>query len=158
MIVANMPSVHGPPKLEPDTVIVHAMAEFLDTAGRDYFAPDFLDRRGESAHAFITPSGVVIEAREYSQGAWHAREFNYNSLGVEFLVPGVHTYATFAKAIKRRYVTRQAYQAGVELVRLWVEWAPHGLDILRHSDVSPGRKIDPGTGFPWKRFLEDVRT
>lgn len=157
MIVANMPSVHGPSKLEPDTIIVHAMAEFLDTAGRDYFAPDFLDRRGESAHAFITPSGVVIEAREYGEGAWHAREYNYNSLGVEFLVPGVHTYATFAKTIRSSYVTSKAYKAGVELVRFWIDASPLTIDVLRHSDVSPGRKIDPGAGFPWTKFIKDVR-
>ena len=30
-----------------------------------------------------------------------------------------------------------------------------GLD--RHSDLSPGRKFDPGTGFDWGYLLENVK-
>ena len=99
--------------------------------------------------------GVIIRSRKDEEGGYHAKGFNSNSLGVEFLVPGLHTYATFTNAIKKKYLSTAQYNAGVELVKSWID--KHEIsNIDRHSDLSPGRKVDPGQGFPWQRFLEDT--
>ncbi len=155
MNFAHMPSEYGGGDNEPGLIVVHAMAEFLDTAAEDFFAPDFLDTLGLSAHVFVTPSGVPIRCRDDDQVAWHSKGFNGNSLGIEFLVPGLHTYSTFVQAIATDWVTPAAFTCGVEVIKGWL--AEHDIPLIRrHSDLSPGRKVDPGNGFPWKALLETV--
>lgn len=157
MIVAQIPLLDGRGRNEPKMVVVHAMAEFVEQGNRDLPAWDLLAKLDLSAHAFVTPSGVVVRSRDDDQGAWHAKGFNRDSLGIEFLVPGVHTYSTFLKRMKEPYLSDAQYAAGVELVREWVRRYEISPDqVVRHSDVDPGRKHDPGDGFPWKRFVEEV--
>ena len=139
----------------PKRIVVHAMGEYIDTEPIDYHAVDWLRKLGLSAHAFVTPSGVVVRSRKDEQGAYHAKGHNSGSLGVEFLVPGLHTYATFVAAIKKKYLTKPQYEAGVEAVKRWKD-RYELTTIVRHSDLSPDRKVDPGKGFPWERFLSDT--
>lgn len=134
---------------------MHAMAEYLRVDGKIVSAADFLLRIKLSAHVLITPSGRRVRLREDEQGAHHARKFNRNSLGIEFLVPGIHTYDTFLAAIQQPYVTDAAWRAGVVQTREWREL--HNIAAIdRHSDVDPDRKKDPGKGFAWLDFLEAV--
>lgn len=154
MNIVNQPSPHGFNRSsEPDMIIVHCMAEYVG----DKFAPDFLESIKLSAHALVVPDGTVIRCREDNQGAHHAKGFNATSLGVEFLVPGYHDYASFLEAIKEPWVVGAQYEAGVELVKDWAQTYDIPREkVLRHSDVSPERKVDPGKGFPWEAFLADV--
>lgn len=140
----------------PKRIVIHAMGEYIQRAGdKPVHAIEYLRWRGFSAHAFITSSGVVIRGRHDWQGAYHAKRFNTDSLGVEFLVPGIHTYGSFKKKIKENYLTGYQYQAGVEFVLEWVK--KYEIDLIeRHSDISPDRKVDPGKGFPWAQFMIDV--
>lgn len=156
MKIAQIPLEKGASNQKPERIVIHAMGEFIDTDPHDYYAPEFLRKIGLSAHAFITPSGVIIKSRKCSQGAYHAKGYNVNSLGIEFLVPGVHTYSTFIETIKMPYLTSAQYQAGIDLVRHWVKEYDIR-SISRHSDLSPGRKVDPGEGFPWNRFISEAR-
>jgi len=136
---------------KPTQIVIHAMGEFVG----GMFAPDFLRSVELSAHALVTPSGVVIRTRTDQHGAYHASGHNVNSLGVEVLVGGVHDYGSFVKAIKSDWVTPQQFGATVELVKAWR--SKHGINtVVRHSDISPGRKVDPGEGFMWERFLKEV--
>ena len=135
----------------PTQIVIHAMGEFIG----NQHAPDFLRSVELSAHALVTPSGVVIRTRADQYGAYHARSHNLTSLGVEVLVSGVHDYGTFTKAIKTDWVTPQQWDATVELVRGWRK--SHNIDtVVRHSDLDPGRKVDPGDGFSWERFLKAI--
>jgi N-acetyl-anhydromuramyl-L-alanine amidase AmpD len=148
----------GADRQQPVRIVVHAMAEYIwgGAAGYDQHAVDFLRKAGLSAHALVTPSGVVIRCRGDLQGAYHARGFNLDSLGVEFLVPGVHTYQSFLGAILGPYISGPQYQAGVELVKSWIQ--AHDITLIDgHSDLDPGRKYDPGAGFPMDSFLGDVK-
>lgn len=140
---------------DPSMIVVHAMAEYIDVGRRPQHAWEFLAANGLSAHALITPSGVVIVSRLETEGAYHARNYNNLSFGIEFLVPGVHTYASFLEAIKEPYLSDMQYQQGVTLVREWKERYPIKT-VVGHSQLDPIRKRDPGEGFPWDRFGEDI--
>ena len=141
----------------PKMIVIHAMGEYIALEDGSYMhAPDFLEYDKKSAHVLITPNGGVLRLRNDDETASHAKNFNTNSLGMEILVAGKHTYKTFAKAIDQHYVTDEQYAAAVAQCREWVE-KYNITRIVRHSDLSPGRKIDPGDGFLWDKFLIDVR-
>ena len=147
---------HGSPGLnEPKRIIVHAMAEYIIDGKRTDHAVPFLERYRLSAHALVAPDGSIYRCREDDEKAWHAKGYNRDSLGIEFLVPGDHDYGSFLEAIKRPYLTDAEYTNGLEQVREWMDLYPV-VSVDRHSDVSPGRKVDPGDGFPWEEFKADL--
>ena len=153
MIITN-PLSHGSKSNTPDLIVIHAMGEYIE-GEPDMWAPAFLDKLGLSAHALVTPDGNIIRCREDYQGAWHAKGFNNNSLGIEFLVEGTHTYGSFMNAIRKPYLTDKQFEAGLKQVRDWLE--RHKIEKIKaHSELSPGRKYDPGLGFPWEVFLQEL--
>jgi len=138
----------------PRMIVVHAMGEYI-LDPHPIHAPDFLGKLGYSAHALITPTGHTIICRDPNQGAYHARGFNTDSLGIEFLVKGEHNYGSFLEMIKTDWVGPSQWQEGVSLVREWMKQY-HITEVVRHSDISPGRKVDPGTGFDWDKFQQEI--
>jgi len=156
METSSMHNAYGASHQSPKMIVVHAMGEYVTPDGISYeSAPDFLENLGLSAHALVQPNGMILRLREDTEGAYHARGFNTDSLGIEILVPGKHTYGTFIKAIGTKYVSDAQYTAALEQCREWVQ--KFGITkIVRHSDISPGRKVDPGRGFPWEAFLQEV--
>jgi len=153
LIIKHNP--HGSAQQTPGRVVLHAMGEFILHEGKILPAEDFLLKQGLSAHVLVTPRGEEIKLRKDDEGAYHARGFNKNSLGIEFLVPGIHTYETFLDAIKRNYLTDAAYDTGVNVVCTWC--LLHNIQSIdRHSFLDPSRKYDPGAGFPYQKFIDDV--
>lgn len=154
MNIIDWPLEDGANKQQPNRIVVHAMGEFIKDGSKNYFAPEWLAHLGYSAHVLIKPDGQMLRCRYDHQGAYHARGFNKDSLGVEFLVAGYHDYGTFLDAIKKDWVTEWQMQAGIELLNEWVTlYDIPKKRVHRHSDVSPGRKVDPGSGFPWLEFM-----
>jgi N-acetyl-anhydromuramyl-L-alanine amidase AmpD len=154
-MIEHVENKHGGNHNVPSLIVVHSMAEYLDVAGTTMHASAFLNHIGLSAHALIGPNGKVYRCRADDQGAWHAKGFNYNSLGIEFLVPGKHTYDGFIKRIREPYISTEQYEAGLEQITQWYD--AHAIeDIKRHSDLDPRRKLDPGEGFPWLQLLSDI--
>lgn len=146
----------GSRRNSPRMIVVHAMGEFL-LDPMPIHATDFLEKIGLSAHALVSPNGIVYITRDDDQGAWHAKGYNRDTLGIEFLVEGHHNYGSFLEAIKRDYITEAQWDAGVTVVRGWV--IAHNIQrdrVVRHCDISPGRKVDPGDGFKWMNFLDEV--
>lgn len=144
---------HGSNHNHPAMIVVHAMGEYVND-GKPMLATDFLDKYGLSAHAIIMPNGDVMVCRHETEGAYHAKGFNSDSLGVEFAVKGVHDYGSFLDTIKTDWVTHEQWISGIALVRDWMHnWNIDKNNVKRHSDISPGRKVDPGTGFRWNEFL-----
>ena len=151
-----MPSQYGRQRTKPIKKIVwHCMSEIIDADGAYYYSVNYLSILGLSAHAMITPSGVVIRCRKDSQTAYHAKGHNDMSLGVEVLIPGCHNYGEFLKAIKKPYMTHVQKVALYELFQSWCrKYNLSRADICRHSDLSPN-KFDPGSGADWSQ-LEDA--
>ncbi|MCK5611045.1 N-acetylmuramoyl-L-alanine amidase [Candidatus Pacearchaeota archaeon] len=157
--IVNIPLPGGVDHIEPEAVVVHAIAEIvIDENGESHYCTEYLRKQGTSAHLFVTPQGTVIQSREFDQGAWHARAQgrNYNSIGIEFMVPGAHNYMSFLDAISKPYLTANQYKAGVEVCRDTLH-GELGITLFeKHSKIDPARKRDPGRGFDWNRFIEDV--
>src|SRR5210317_1860024 len=93
-------SKHNRPKM----IVVHSMGEFL-LDPHPIHATDFLEKIGLSAHALVAPSGNIYICRDDDQGAYHAKGYNTDSLGIEFLVAGHHNYGSFLETIKTDWVT-----------------------------------------------------
>jgi N-acetyl-anhydromuramyl-L-alanine amidase AmpD len=140
----------------PEEIIVHAMGEYiLDDYGLPIHATTFLNEFKLSAHILVGSNGDVFRCRADNEFAWHARGHNVNTLGIEFLVQGEHTYGSFLDRIKTPYLQKEQYDNGAEVVREWL--SIHNIKRIRkHSTVSPGRKVDPGHGFPFDAFLKKV--
>jgi len=145
---------HGRGTQVPDTIIVHAMGEFILTKPPRH-AVKFLDFDKLSAHALIAPDGTNYRCRLDTEIAWHALKHNTNTLGIEFLVPGDHNMASLIKAMNKEYLAEIQYQAGLAQIKEWIELWPIK-EIKRHSDIDPERKVDPGDGFLWERLLNDI--
>lgn len=152
-----MHNPNGAAHQNPDTIIVHAMGEhvLLDDRKTYLHAPEFLEHAGLSAHALVAPDGTIYRCRNDDEGAYHAKGFNSNSLGIEILAAGKHDYDSFIKKIKQPYVTDEQYASVLAQCKEWLRNFDI-VKIVRHSDVSPGRKFDPGAGFPWEKFLKDL--
>jgi N-acetyl-anhydromuramyl-L-alanine amidase AmpD len=157
--IVNIPLPGGLDHIKPEIVVVHAIAEIvIDKEGNGHYCTEYLRKQGTSAHLFVTPQGTVIQSREFDQGAWHARAQgrNYNSIGIEFMVPGAHDYSSFLEAISKPYITANQYEAGVEVCRERLLGELGIKEFERHSQLDPKRKRDPGKGFNWMKFLKDL--
>ncbi len=142
---------YGANKQDPTLIVIHAMGEYIKDNTKTYSAFEWLKYLKLSAHALVYPDGSILRTRRDTEGAYHAKGYNTNSLGIEFLVPGVHTYSTFKEAIKRPYVTEDAMEAGKGLISYWLDNYKI-TEVSSHSDLDPKRKIDPGKGFSWREI------
>ena len=142
----------------PEIIVVHAMGEFINGDGWRDHAVQFLRTAKPyplSAHSLVAPDGTNYRCRLDTECAYHAGGYNKNTLGIECLVAGEHNYGSFVSTISKPYLANDQYNEVVRQAREWLELWPIK-KIVRHSDLSPERKVDPGDGFPWQDFLNDV--
>ncbi|MDO6589229.1 N-acetylmuramoyl-L-alanine amidase [Loktanella sp. D2R18] len=102
-----------------------------------------------SAHYLIAEDGEVMSLVPEALRAWHAgagswgavTDVNSHSIGVEiandgfspFAAPQMDALCTLLDGIKAR-------------------WGIRPERVIGHSDMAPGRKIDPGARFDWLRL------
>lgn len=109
-----------------------------------------------SAHYLLSDDGEIYSLVPEDRRAWHAgvaywqgqRDINSMSIGIEITNPG-HDFGY-----------RAFPPAQIEAVRTLVRdiMDRHRLEadsVIGHSDIAPGRKIDPGELFPWERLARD---
>lgn len=121
-------------------------------------ALDWLSREESrvSSHYFVFSNGRIVQLVEEERRAWHAGasewcgegDINSRSIGIEianvghaapdgrpppFAEPQIAAVIRLCRDILARHAI-----------------VPHR--VLAHSDVAPGRKIDPGELFPWQRL------
>lgn len=143
---------------KPDRLIVHCMSEYLMYEGRKMHASEFLKEIGLSAHYLICPNGDVIKCRKTNQGAYHAKDHNINTVGIEILVEGVHNYEGFLKRIEKPYHTKKQMDSLVELSQDIIDyWGIKKENIIRHSDIDSPRKKDTGKGFPFEEYKSKLK-
>lgn len=104
-----------------------------------------------SAHLHIAKDGHVVQLVPFNIKAWHAGQSAWNgltglnsySIGIELQNDSIEEYP-----VKQLDITAEISKVIVAKYSL--------KDVLGHSDIAPGRKIDPGSKFPMKIFKESV--
>ena len=130
----------------PDMIVLHYTAMQSCAAARDRLcAPEF----EVSAHYLIGERGEVLRLVAEEQRAWHAgagcwgavTDVNSRSIGIELANCGA---APFPEAQMR------ALEALLADIMTRHRIAPER--VIGHSDMAPGRKVDPGARFDWRRL------
>ena len=107
-----------------------------------------------SSHLFISRAGEVTQFVPFDKKAWHAGESifdgkeNCNEFSIGIELEGTD-YERF---------TDIQYKKLIIITNLLIQKYP-GLNsrrIVGHSDVSPGRKTDPGPYFEWDNYRKFV--
>jgi N-acetylmuramoyl-L-alanine amidase len=136
--------------LTPDMIVLHYTGMETGKAAENWLC----DPQSEvSSHYLVHEDGGVVQMVRESDRAWHAgksswrglSDINSCSIGIEIVNPGhLLGYRTFPK---RQIDAVIALCLGIV--------GRHGIlseRVLAHSDVAPGRKIDPGERFPWRQL------
>lgn len=102
-----------------------------------------------SAHFHIDRDGRVVQLVDLNRRAYHAGKSSWNgyidlnwyTIGIELQNTGTQEY------------TQVQLDSLLGLCQLLVSEYPSIEDTLGHSDIAPGRKVDPGKQFPmdWLR-------
>lgn len=121
---------------------------FMATIPRD-------DGARVSAHYMIDVDGATTQYVDEDRRAWHAGvsewegmiDLNTHSIGIELINGGPkYGYTEFADAQIDALIALSKEILGRHNIP-----AHH---VLGHSDVAPGRKIDPDYKFPWKKLAD----
>ena len=105
-----------------------------------------------SAHWLVhedgRPEALVPENRRAwhaGGGSWQGRDdVNSRSIGIEIANPG-----------DRPFPLRQMDGVTVLLRDIMARWRIGPQAVIGHSDMAPGRKIDPGPRFDWQRLARE---
>lgn len=106
---------------------------------------------GVSAHLHIARDGKVVQLAPFNIKCWHAgasewkgiNGLNSHSIGIEL-----------QNDSKEEYTACQL-EVDMEICKALIAKYPIK-EILGHSEISPGRKVDPGPLFPMKLFKAAV--
>lgn len=151
-----------------DVLVIHAISLPPDTFGGEHITRLFtnsldpdehpcfreISELRVSAHFLVERSGDLVQFVSTRNRAWHAgvssfrgrERVNDFSLGIE--LEGCDS---------KPFMTRQ-YDTLISLTRCLMAAYPSitAGNIVGHSDISPGRKTDPGPCFSWSEYLGKI--
>mgnify|MGYP001174350930 FL=1 len=138
--------IHGislPPGDFDSDDIISLFTNRLDCSREAY--SDLLDVK-VSSHILIRRDGEIIQFVPFNRRAWHAGESSFNgmtgcndfSIGIELEGTDDTPYS------KEQYLSLNSV---IDVIH-----SEYGsLSLKGHSDISPGRKTDPGSCFDWSK-------
>ena len=104
-----------------------------------------------SSHLYIKRTGEIIQFVPFNMRAWHAgdssykgvRDCNNYSIGIEL------------EGTDRDNFSNNQYEKLIQISKQIIKNYPeiNKDKIVGHSEISPGRKTDPGHKFEWNRYL-----
>jgi len=131
---------------QPSLIVIHytAMAS-AEAACRALSNPE----TEVSAHYLIAPDGTLMSLVAEENRAWHAGagrwggvlDVNSHSIGIELSNDGFSPFSN-----------RLMDALDLLLTQIRARWAIPAHRVIAHSDLAPGRKIDPGARFDWQRL------
>lgn len=132
--------------MNPYLLILHYTGtKTAEEADAIYMTPDRV-----SPHYMIDRNGSIISYVDEKKRSWHAGKSSWNgetdinsaSIGIE-IVNGGHEHEL------EEFPAVQIEKL-IELINgIRSRWDIADHHVLGHSDIAPGRKIDPGEKFPW---------
>lgn len=130
----------------PDLIVIHYTA----TPGVEPARTWLCSPEAEvSAHYLVAPDGAVEQLVAEEARAWHAgagawgdvTDVNSRSIGIELVNSGDAPFP------EPQMAALEALLAGI-----MARWDVPPERVIGHSDMAPGRKIDPGPLFDWGRL------
>ncbi len=117
----------------------------LDASKHNYFKT--LIGVKVSAHLLIKRDGTIIQFVDFDKRAWHAGESTFNN------TPNCNDYSIGIELEGSNHIAyeTQQYQVLNKVLSILKSHYPVA-DIKGHSDISPGRKTDPGPAFKWSKL------
>lgn len=133
----------------PNFVVIHHTAQdSLEQTIRTFT----LTRTQVSSHYVVGRDGTIVQMLNDYLRSWHAgngswgnnTDLNSTSIGIEldnngsepFTKPQIESLMLLCKRLKEKYTIPAA-------------------NFIGHSDVAPGRKVDPSVYFPWKMLADE---
>jgi N-acetylmuramoyl-L-alanine amidase len=142
----------------PDSVILHYTG-MQDAASALLWLANPLSQ--VSCHYLIFEDGRIFQMVPENRRAWHAgrsawlgeTDMNSRSIGIEIVHPGhdLTVEGPFPPP-GPAYPAAQIDALIALLSDIVTRWNIPARRILAHSDIAPGRKIDPGEGFAWEKL------
>ncbi|AEH87970.1 MULTISPECIES: N-acetylmuramoyl-L-alanine amidase [Mesorhizobium] len=138
--------------LKPDMIVLHYTG-MATGAGAEAWLCD--PESEVSSHYLVHENGHIVQMVRESDRAWHAgksswfgrSDINSCSIGIEIVNPG--------HSLGYRGFPRRQIDAVIGLCKgIAARHAIPATRVLAHSDVAPGRKVDPGEKFPWGALFE----
>ncbi len=131
---------------QPDLVVLHYTAMHSAKDACDTLCNP---KTEVSAHYLIAEDGEILQLVEEDMRAWHAgagawgavTDVNSRSIGIEIANPGTSPFAA-----PQMDALEQVLSGIVD------RWSIRPERVIGHSDMAPGRKIDPGPRFDWRRL------
>ncbi|MGY6708843.1 MAG: N-acetylmuramoyl-L-alanine amidase [Rhizobiaceae bacterium] len=133
--------------LAPEILLIHYTGMATGQAAQDWLCNPASE---VSCHYILHEDGRIVQMVREADRAWHAGrswwqgqgDVNSRSIGIEIVNVGHE--GGLPPFPDRQIAALIALSRGIK--------ARHGIAdalVLAHSDVAPGRKIDPGERFPW---------
>lgn len=135
---------------KPSIIVLHYTVEDTLEGSREILS-DPKRKHPVSSHYLIDRDGRILQLVPDHLRAWHAgdgswagmRDLNDTSIGIEIVNTGSESFP------------EPQVQAVIALLGdLTTRHAIPKTQVIGHADLAPGRKIDPGAQFPWKRLFD----
>ena len=133
---------------KPNFVIIHHTAQKSTEQTLKTFT---LPRTKVSAHYVIGRDGAVYQMLHDLLRAWHGgaakwgnlTDINSASIGIELDNNGLEPFSETQINSLLKVLTKLKKSHGIPAA-----------NFIGHSDIAPGRKVDPNINFPWKTLAE----
>ncbi len=130
----------------PDHIVLHYTAMPCAEKARDWLCKE---EAQVSAHYVISETGTIWQLVDETARAWHAGagqwgqvdDMNSRSIGIEICNTGAQPFP------EPQMTALEGLMTGI-----MQRWSIAPEKVVGHSDMAPGRKIDPGRRFDWKRL------
>lgn len=133
---------------KPNYVIIHHTAQNSTDQTLKTFT---LPRTQVSAHYVIGRDGKVYHMLNDYLRAWHggaskwgnATDINSSSIGIELDNNGFEPFSETQISGLLEVLAKLKKNHGIPVA-----------NFIGHSDIAPGRKVDPNSNFPWKKLAD----